>query len=95
MISKPSISIGFSAALAAVLVVLTADVAHADTRLNGANQRWQTADKCTRTSFTRYPDYTVEGARKRDQFVRECLRNNRLPPRPDLAPSQPTAAAPE
>ena len=64
-------------------------------RSNGANQRWQAADKCTRTSFTKFPDYTLEGAQNRDQYVRECLRNNRLPPRPDLAPAQPTAAAPE
>jgi len=87
-------TIGIFAAIAA-LTVLAAGAAQADTRLNGANQRWQAADKCTRTSFTKYPDYTVEGAQKRDQFVRECLRNNRLPPRPDMAPAEPTAAAPQ
>ena len=92
MISEPSIAIRLTMYIAMTLVALTAVGAHADTRLNGANQRWQTADKCTRSSFAKYPDYTVEGATKRDQFVRECLRNNRLPPRPDLAPAQPTAA---
>jgi len=96
MISERYMRIRIGATIAAVLLAaLTAGNAGADTRLNGANQRWQAADKCARTSFTKYPDYTVEGAQKRDQYVRACLRNNRLPPRPDMAPAEPTAAAPQ
>ena len=95
MIPETCIPIRLVVGIAAVLAMLaSAGAARADTRLNGANQRWQAADKCTRTAFTHYPDYTVEGAQKRDQYVRACLRNNRLPPRQDLAPA-PTAATPQ
>lgn len=92
MISKLSTSVRLAGGIAAVLMLLAAPGAHADNRLNGTNRQWQTADNCTRSSFKKYPDYTVEGATKRDEYVRECLRNNRQPPRADLAPPQPAAA---
>ncbi len=91
MISELSTSIRRAAGIAAVLMLLAVPGAQADNRLNGTNRQWQSADNCTRSSFKKYPDYTVEGATKRDEYVRECLRNNRQPPRADLAPPQPAA----
>lgn len=91
MISRLRIPIRLSAGVAAVLL-LTAPGAHADNRLNGTNRQWVTADNCSRNSFKKYPDYTMEGALKRDAFVRECLRDNRQVPRADLVPPQPAVA---
>jgi hypothetical protein len=60
------------------------------TRLQTSNKVWAKSDLCGKESFHKFPDYTAEGAAKRDAYVRECLRNNRLPPRNDLAhPPQP------
>jgi len=92
MISELSTPIRLAAGIVAVLMLLAAPGARADNRLNGTNRQWQTADNCTRSSFKWYPDYTAEGATKRDEYVRECLRNNRQVPRADLAPPQPSAA---
>ena len=83
------------AAALAMLTMMVVGSAHADTRLNGANKSWQAADKCMRSSFTQYPDYTAEAAQKRDRFVQACLRDHRLPPRPDMAPAAPAAAVPQ
>jgi len=72
---------------ALALALWVADAA-ADTRLDTANKHWHTADECNRQSFKQYPDYTADGAAKRDAFVRECLRNNHLPPVNDAAQPQ-------
>jgi hypothetical protein len=61
--------------------------APADTRLETSNKIWAKSDTCGKESFQKFPDYTAEGAAKRDAYMRECLRKNRLPPRNDLAQS--------
>ncbi len=56
-----------------------------DTRLEMSNKKWAQSDTCGKESFRKFPDYTTEGAAKRDAYMRECLRKNHLPPRNDLA----------
>ena len=53
--------------------------------LEKSNKIWAQSDTCGKESFQKFPDYTVEGATKRNAYMRECLRKNRLPPRNDLA----------
>jgi hypothetical protein len=61
-----------------------------DTKLERSNKKWAQNDTCGKESFRKFPDFTVEGAAKRDAYMRECLRKHRLPPRNDLAqPQQP------
>jgi hypothetical protein len=77
------------AAVAAV-VALAGTSAHAeDTRLERSNKKWAQNDTCGKESFHKFPDYTVEGAARRDAYMRECLRKNRLPPRSDMAQPPP------
>lgn len=72
----------------AALFLVAAGVACADDRLKNSNAQWHAQDNCTRQAFQKYPDYTQEGATKRDAYVRQCLRTGRLPPRTDLATPQ-------
>ena len=59
-------------------------------RLEKSNGMWTQSDSCGKESFQKFPDYTTEGAAKRDAYVRQCLRRHRLPPRADVAqPLQP------
>src|SRR5260370_19669345 len=58
-------------------------------RIQLNNRMWSQNDLCGKESFQRVPDYTAEGATKRDAYMRECLRNYHLPPRADLAQPQP------
>jgi hypothetical protein len=75
-----------AAAIAAVLATASAD---AETRLDTSNKKWTQMDTCAKQSFQKFPDYTAEGATKRDAFVRDCLRMHRLPPRNNVAQPQP------
>ena len=71
---------------AGALAALAATTARADdTLLERSNKKWTQNDICGKESFRKYPDYTAESAAKRDAYMRECLRKNRLPPRNDLA----------
>jgi len=54
-------------------------------RLGRSNKVWAQSDNCGKESFRKFPDYTTEGAAKRDAYMRECLRKHRLPPRADVA----------
>ena len=55
-----------------------------------SRQLWKDSDNCGRESFQKFPDYTTEGASKRDAYMRACLRRHQAPPRADLAqPVQP------
>jgi hypothetical protein len=76
-------------AAAALMAVLAATGADAETRLETSNKKWANMDTCAKQSFQKYPDYTAEGANKRDAFMRDCLRTHRLPPRNNLAQPQP------
>lgn len=76
----------------AIAAMLAASGANADTRLETSNKKWTQMDTCSRQSFQKFPDYTVEGSAKRDAYVRDCLRTHRLPPRNDLAQPQQTPA---
>lgn len=69
------------AALTAMSAMPSGPARSADERLGTANKTWRGQDNCTRQAFQKYPDYTEAGAAQRDAFVRECLRDNRLPPR--------------
>ena len=51
-----------------------------------ANDRWHSADECTKKSFELFPDWTKEDAAKRDAYVRKCLAEKRLPDRDPIAP---------
>jgi hypothetical protein len=86
----------WAVAAAVVAVTGTSALAQAtldtppDTRLQTSNKIWAKSDLCGKESFQKFPDYTAEGAAKRDSYMRDCLRKNRLPPRNDLAqPLQP------
>ncbi len=72
----------------AALLLLAAGAACASDRVKNSNAQWHAQDNCTRQAFQKHPDYTEEGAAKRDAFVRQCLRASRLPPRTDLAAPQ-------
>jgi hypothetical protein len=55
-----------------------------------SKQIWKWNDDCGQESFRKFPDYTTEGALKRDVYMRECLRSHHAPPRAELAqPVQP------
>jgi hypothetical protein len=54
-------------------------------KLEKSNKMWAESDNCGKESFQKFPDYTAEGARNRDAFMRDCLRKHHLPPRSDLA----------
>jgi len=77
----------------AILVAAAASAGAAVTRVGAANdstiKRWHTADDCNREAFKKYPDYTQEGAAKRDAFLRACLRDHRLPPPGNTGQAQP------
>jgi hypothetical protein len=51
-----------------------------------ANNRWHSADECTKRSFELFPDWTKEQAAKRDAFVRKCLAEKQLPEREPTRP---------
>jgi|GEM_PF-2394361 hypothetical protein len=55
------------------------------TQLQKSNKMWEQSDNCGKESFQKYPDYTADGAAKRDAYMRACLRRHHLPPRNDLA----------
>jgi hypothetical protein len=70
--------------LSVVLATLAFAVAiaapgRAQDRGSTSQQRWSAMDNCNKQAFAHYPDYTVEGAAKRDAYVRQCLRSQRLP----------------
>src|ERR1700693_1553218 len=58
---------------------------HQSSRLDKSNKMWMQSDTCGKESFQKFPDYTTEGADKRDAYMRECLRRHHLPPRADVA----------
>lgn len=73
--------------LFATALALTAAPAFAVSGTGKAlNDRWQSADACTRKSFEIFPDWTKEHAAKRDAYVRKCLAEKRLPQREPIAP---------
>ncbi|HXP75694.1 MAG TPA: hypothetical protein VN823_16245 [Stellaceae bacterium] len=83
---------------AAATVALTGTSGHTQatlyeregTRLENSNKMWNQNDTCGKESFQKFPDYTAEGAAKRDAYMRECLRKHHLPPRNDAAqPARP------
>ena len=58
---------------------------HEPTRLEKSNRMWTQSDTCGKESFQKFPDYTADGALKRDAYMRDCLRKHHLPPRNDVA----------
>jgi hypothetical protein len=77
------------AALAAVLPFVPPFVPAARAMTsNGivAQQQWAAMDKCTRQAAEKYPDHTAEDLAKRDEYIRTCQRNQRLPVRQGLSP---------
>jgi hypothetical protein len=70
--------------LSVVLATLAISLAiatpgHAQDRGSTSQLRWTAMNSCNKQAFTHYPDYTVDGAAMRDAYVRQCLRNQRLP----------------
>jgi hypothetical protein len=53
-------------------------------KLTLSTRKWKQNDDCGKESFRKYPDYTAEGAIKREAYMRQCLLNHHLPPRSDL-----------
>jgi hypothetical protein len=84
---KLTISIAMAAAMTAATA--TAGLG-ADTRMDSPSKRWHASDQCNRDAFKKYPDYTQEGAAKREAFIRECLRGHRLPPQNNPGQPKPT-----
>ena len=74
------------ALLAASLLLLAAPALAISGSGKGANDRWHSADDCTKKSFELFPDWTKEHAAKRDAYVRKCLAEKRLPEREPIAP---------
>ena len=69
-----------SVVLATLAIAIAIDSpGHAQDRGSTSQQRWTAMNNCNKQAFTHYPDYTVDGAAKRDAYVRQCLRNQRLP----------------
>jgi len=84
-----SIWIAIAVAAAASAGAAVAGMGADNTRIDSPNKRWHTADDCNREAFKKYPDYTQEGAAKRDAFLRACLRDHRLPPPGNTGQAQP------
>ena len=74
------------ALLAASLLLLAAPALAISGTGKAANDRWHSADDCTKKSFELFPDWTKEHAAKRDAYVRKCLAEKRLPEREPIAP---------
>ncbi|HTS94352.1 MAG TPA: hypothetical protein VMG55_20235 [Stellaceae bacterium] len=78
-----SVPVWIAAAVIAAAVAagaMAAGMGTDNTRIDNARQRWHAADDCNRQAFKKFPDYTQEGASKRDAFVQQCLRDRHLPP---------------
>jgi len=75
-------------ALAALAVVLPlAPAAHAASASGVTAQReWSRMDKCAKQAIQKFPDHTAEDLAKRDEFIRICQRDQRVPVREGLAP---------
>ena len=54
-------------------------------RARSTRSRRVSRDTCGKESFQKFPDYTADGALKRDAYMRDCLRKHHLPPRNDVA----------
>jgi hypothetical protein len=81
VIRRVAIWIAFTALVAvAAAEAATSGAGTDNTRINGPSTRWHAADDCNREAFKKYPDYTQEGAAKRDAYLRQCLRDHHLPP---------------
>ena len=87
MTRKLTISVVAAAAMTAAMA--TAGLAD-DTRLDSPRKRWQASDQCNREAFKKYPDYTQEGAAKREAYIRECLNAHHLPPQSNSSQPKPT-----
>jgi Ni/Co efflux regulator RcnB len=77
--------------VAAAMMAATATAGlTAETRMDSPSKRWHAADQCNRDAFKKYPDYTQQGAAKREAYVRGCLREHRLPPQNNSGQPKPT-----
>jgi len=67
-------------ALCAGLLSLAPPAAYAGgSQEQESEQKWRIADLCTRAAFKKFPDYTLEGNAKRENYRRACMRDNGLP----------------
>jgi hypothetical protein len=74
-------------ALCAALWALAPLAARAGEQNQESEQKWHSADLCTRAAFKKFPDYTAEGNVRRENYRRACMRFNGLP-----TPDGPSAA---
>jgi hypothetical protein len=55
---------------------------------------WAASDRCARSAYKQFPDYTPEGNAKRQHALQQCLQASNLPPRDAPPPAAAAAAAP-
>ena len=77
-------------ALAAAALLLALPSRAAD--VQGAQQRWNQMDRCTRAAREAFPDRNAEAQAKRDAYMQKCQRKGRVPPRQGVTP--PSGSAP-
>ena len=62
----------------------------ANQQFKASEDIWKRSDKCTADALKKYPDYTQEGLEKREQYIKQCNLDNRIPSRQPLtAPPAP------
>ena len=74
------------AVLLALGAALSSLVPQAQAQYKESQKKWLLADVCTRAAFKKFPDYTLEGNARRENYRRACMRDNGLP-----APDGPAA----
>jgi hypothetical protein len=72
--------------IAAVTISLLPQTVKAGESANARANRaqWAVSDKCNRDAITKFPDHTSDALTKREQYVRQCNLNSRLPARAPL-----------
>ncbi len=74
-----------------VLSVLAATALPGPARAASTNgvvsqRQWSTMDKCAKLAVGKFPDHTADDLTKRDNFIRQCQRDARVPVREGMTP---------
>jgi hypothetical protein len=72
--------------LAAIVAIAPAQAASTNAQV--AQRQWSAMDKCAREATQWFPDHTAQALAQRDDYIRKCQRNGRVPVRQGLTPKE-------
>lgn len=72
--------------LAAIVAIAPAQAASSNA--TAAQRQWSVMDKCAKEASLWFPDHTAEGLAQRNDYIRKCQRNQRVPVREGLTPKE-------